>query len=301
MKKKVLLVLILAVIGGAAYSFDGHSFPKPIGKGSVLISPTFNLGTYSLVGASLGPTLAIDGALPVNVAIMVGGEIGAIFLVSRWSPLVSDFLPISMPIFARVSWHPNFEVRGLDPYIRFKIGGNVAFVRSSRWTGGGVAVGVNAGVRYFFNNTIGIFGEFGYDYYGISSGRSRRSGYGYGYSGYYGYGLGLNSWFHTGITFKAGGQSSGGGSKSSSGSASKGKGNASKDKGSKDKGSASKGKATVTANVNFRAEPSANAKVIKQIPKDSTVTLTGKTSGSWTQITYKGDTGWVSSQYIKKK
>ena len=271
MKKKVLLVLILAMLGGAAYSFDWHSFPSPIEKGQILISPTFNLGTWLLVGASLGPTVAVDYALPVNVAIMVGGETGAIFLASRY---YADSLPISVPIFARVSWHPNFEVKGLDPYVRFKLGGNIAFVSHSRWTGGGVAVGFNTGVRYFFNNNIGIFGELGYDYYGISS---------IGYYGYgYGYGLGYGTWFHTGVTFKVGGQSSDG--KSSSGRASKAKGNA-----------------TVTSNVNMRSGPSTDYEVIKQLPQGTTVTLTGETSGGWTQIKHGGDTGWVSSQYIEKE
>ena len=280
MKKIVLVLLILAVVGGAAYSFDLKTFPSPIEKGNFLISPAFNLGGWAYYGLStglvvLGPTVAVDYALPIP--LMVGLESGVIFITQAYTPTL-------VPIFARVSWHPNFEVKNLDTYLRFKMGGNFAFgdtfSSGGKWSGG-FCVGVNVGARYFFTDSIGVFGELGYDGYAIrykweGSGLYRGStsvGAGYAYTV-----------FHTGVTFKVGGENSGGG-KSSSGNAAK----------------KTKGSATVTSNVNFRSGPSADSTVIRQIPQGTTVTLTGETSEGWTQIKHEGDTGWVSSQYIAKE
>ena len=57
--------------------------------------------------------------------------------------------------------------------------------------------------------------------------------------------------------------------------------------------------ATVTSNVNFRKGPSTDNEIIRQLQQGDTVTLTGETSGGWTQVTHNGDTGWVSSDFIK--
>lgn len=54
-----------------------------------------------------------------------------------------------------------------------------------------------------------------------------------------------------------------------------------------------------TDNLNMRAGASTGHKIIKTIPKNSTVSLTGKKSGSWLQVTHSGQTGWVSSSYVK--
>jgi hypothetical protein len=58
--------------------------------------------------------------------------------------------------------------------------------------------------------------------------------------------------------------------------------------------------ATIAANVNFRKGPSTDNDIIRQLQQGDTVTLTGETSGGWTQITHNGDTGWISSEFIIK-
>jgi tetratricopeptide (TPR) repeat protein len=58
--------------------------------------------------------------------------------------------------------------------------------------------------------------------------------------------------------------------------------------------------ATVNANVNFRKEPTTGDNIIRQLQQGDTVTLTGETNGSWTQIKHGSDTGWVSTEYLKK-
>lgn len=57
--------------------------------------------------------------------------------------------------------------------------------------------------------------------------------------------------------------------------------------------------AEITKNANFRKGPSTNDEVIRQLKKGDTVTLTGEVSNGWTQITHNGETGWVSSEFLK--
>jgi hypothetical protein len=57
--------------------------------------------------------------------------------------------------------------------------------------------------------------------------------------------------------------------------------------------------ADITQNVNFRKDPSTGDNIIRQLKKGDTVTLTGEVVEGWTQITHDGDTGWVSSEFLK--
>jgi hypothetical protein len=59
-------------------------------------------------------------------------------------------------------------------------------------------------------------------------------------------------------------------------------------------------KITLTTDVNFRTEPSTGDNIIRQLLQGDTVTLTGKTSGSWTQIKHGSDTGWIRTEYLNK-
>jgi len=56
--------------------------------------------------------------------------------------------------------------------------------------------------------------------------------------------------------------------------------------------------ATIVSGCNFRSGPSTNDDVIRQLTKGETVTLTGETSGNWTQISHNGDVGWVSAEFL---
>ena len=59
--------------------------------------------------------------------------------------------------------------------------------------------------------------------------------------------------------------------------------------------------ATITSNVNFRSGPSVNDEIIKTLNQDDAVILTGKIAGNWTQVSHDSDTGWVSSEFLKKE
>lgn len=70
---------------------------------------------------------------------------------------------------ARASYHFDFGVEKLDPYLGAILGYNIA---SAKWSGtgaspatasaGGVIYGGHAGARYFFSEKIGAFAEVGY-------------------------------------------------------------------------------------------------------------------------------------------
>lgn len=60
------------------------------------------------------------------------------------------------------------------------------------------------------------------------------------------------------------------------------------------------GKKMYTTDVlNFRAEPSAEAELIRHIPKGAKVRVVA-TQGEWCNITYKNTTGYVMTQYLSK-
>ena len=187
MRKFILISMILLLAGSSAFAFDFLSHPDPIKKGSLMISPTFNFGLYGYGGLGfysgyggggrviLGGTVSIEYALPINVGLVVGGEIG---IAVNPGKKTWGYTPIAIPIMGKISWHPNFEVKGLDPYTVFKIGPTIGFYAGggsgsgSGKAGGGVSYGWDVGCRYFFNDAIGIFGELGYDGYYFRTGPS---------------------------------------------------------------------------------------------------------------------------------
>jgi hypothetical protein len=74
---------------------------------------------------------------------------------------------------ARVAWHPNWEVKGLDTYILFKLGVGLGFWGGKDKPDGitnpaGLSFSADLGCRYFFTDAIGAFLEFGYEYYFLS-------------------------------------------------------------------------------------------------------------------------------------
>jgi len=51
-------------------------------------------------------------------------------------------------------------------------------------------------------------------------------------------------------------------------------------------------------NLNLRSGPNTGAPIIETLKKGSSVTPTGKKSGSWWQVEANGNQGWVSSNYV---
>ncbi|HEY0238342.1 MAG TPA: SH3 domain-containing protein [Friedmanniella sp.] len=58
------------------------------------------------------------------------------------------------------------------------------------------------------------------------------------------------------------------------------------------------GTRTTTTQVNLREGPGLTEDVITVLDEGTEVTLTGKTSKGWTEVTVGSDSGWVSTQYL---
>ena len=206
MKKILMILLVLAVVGGTAFAFDAKSHPEPMQKGSFMISPTFGIGTYYYAGATLAFTAAFDYALPINFGLTVGGEVGfAMTTYSGWG-YGYTYKPFAIPIMAKVAWHPNFEVKGLDPYVTLKMGFAIGILGCTKKYGSyeakaasGFAMGWDVGCRYFFNNSIGVFGELGFDRYWVGI-KERTSYAGYD-SGWVKWRWPMTTFFRAGVTF----------------------------------------------------------------------------------------------------
>ena len=54
-----------------------------------------------------------------------------------------------------------------------------------------------------------------------------------------------------------------------------------------------------SANLNMRSGAGTGHKIVLTIPKNKSVSLTGKNSGNWAQVKYGSKTGWVSKTYLK--
>jgi hypothetical protein len=202
--KKVFLVLALAaLLGGTAFSFDLTTFPASIQKGDILISPAFNFGSYYGWASVIGITGSVEYALPTPIALAVGGEVGfATVLGDDYGGGYSYGLS-AVPIFAKASWHPNFEVAKLDTYVSLKLGWALGFLSDApegMSNPGGFSYGTNVGARWFLTDTIAIFGELGYDHYNMSMDYKYDDGY--GYSGTLHWTYYMYTWFHAGVTFK---------------------------------------------------------------------------------------------------
>ena len=189
MKRLVFLLLILALVGGSAFAFDWHSFPSPIEKGDLLISPLVGIGIHwgsgwtSDLGGGLGLAIpvAIEYALPINFALSVGGEVGLGMGFKDGGGTI-----LAIPMLAKVAWHPNFEINNLDLYYTIKMGFSIGiwtgmsdpFDKFYKKVGAGFAFGTDIGVRYFFTEKFAINGEVGFDNY--AAGFKGKGGWAYG-------------------------------------------------------------------------------------------------------------------------
>lgn len=166
-------MLAVITIGSVSALDFGKSDAVP--PGSLLISGSFELGTFYpvIVGTTdstlLGGDIAVDYALPF-AALTVGASVG--FSGAPVKVVLGDDPKLSLgeiPIIVRIGYHPDFGIKNLDIYALGKIGFGIGF-----WSGDdkdddttnpmGLIYGFDLGVRYFFTPSIGVFAEGGYEY-----------------------------------------------------------------------------------------------------------------------------------------
>jgi uncharacterized protein YgiM (DUF1202 family) len=164
MKKIAICVVLMLCLGaGSLFAQDVLSFPSPITPVHPIINAGVGFGSgWGYLGGSMGipPILAsVDFPVDVGVPLSFGGGVGF--------TSVANILNV-LSIVGRAALHLNFGVPGLDVYPVLSLGYNLYFWDAS-WFGGylgggggAFAFGIAGGVRYFFNDNIGIWAELGY-------------------------------------------------------------------------------------------------------------------------------------------
>ncbi|WP_434793959.1 hypothetical protein TPDSL_05040 [Terrisporobacter petrolearius] len=69
--------------------------------------------------------------------------------------------------------------------------------------------------------------------------------------------------------------------------------------GSEEPSTPSENQGVTTANVNFRKSASTSSSIIETIPKNTNVEVIDKSTSGWYKVKYKGNTGYVSKDYVK--
>jgi hypothetical protein len=173
-KMLVFFPIVLGILGATSVAaLDLTSFPSAVNGSHALINAGVGFGSARYGSMSIPPlTATVD--IPValgGVPLSFGGMIG--FTQSRWNYWGNDYLAYNVFVFGgRANYHFNFEVDKLDVYAGVTLGWEIGRWSSSNdaddsWLNyygnySGFHFGFQAGVRYFFSNTIGAFAEAGY-------------------------------------------------------------------------------------------------------------------------------------------
>jgi len=274
MKRFLLVLLILAVIGGAAFGFDFLSYPPSVGGNAVMLDMGVGInwavvwsGIFNLVGLDNWGTMKIPPiffdaayALP-NIPLSVGLSVSYFqFNFSGtgygynygWN---NNFLNVG----AKADWHWGFDTKVIDFYTGLTLGYMIWWY--SAWWGPAYAstastprdlsdfdYGLHVGAHFYFTKIFGVMVEVGYPYL-----------------------------IKGGLSFKFGGDS-----KASSGS----------------KSSKSPRYIVNTDTLNVREGPGTTYKVVGALKRNDRVEVLSK-SGSWWKIKSGKIEGYVNSSYLK--
>ncbi|MDR1804398.1 MAG: SH3 domain-containing protein [Treponema sp.] len=167
MKKLLLVLLVLAVVGGSAFAFDPLSYPPALGGGGNVLLDAGVGYWYGVSGYGIGiPPLFVhvEYALPVEVPISVGGGISFFRLSSRY-----DYYSITwINPAARANWHWGFDVSWLDLYTGISLGWSIVsyggYDIGYGAAMGGFGFGGQVGAHFYFSERVGAMIEAGYPY-----------------------------------------------------------------------------------------------------------------------------------------
>lgn len=152
---KKILVAMLAIVTIGVTSVSAQEFKK----GDNLLNLGIGLGGG--FGTPLGASFEHGFTDQISAGVMAtfsSTDLGAY----KYTYIIAG---------ARASYHFNFGVAKLDPYLGGMLGYNVASVdNSSVPAGGGIAYGGHVGARYYFSSKIGAFAEAGYGVANLTAG-----------------------------------------------------------------------------------------------------------------------------------
>jgi len=164
MKKIAICVVLLFCLGaGSLFAQDVLSWPEPISP----VHPVINVGVgfggaWMYLGMGIPPLkLSVDIPIDAGVPLSFGG--GVAFATFSGIKVLS--------ITGRAAMHFNFGVRGLDIYPVLALGPTIiwwdaikiaGYTITEAYSTTGFGFGFGAGLRYFFNDNVGIYTEAGY-------------------------------------------------------------------------------------------------------------------------------------------
>jgi hypothetical protein len=160
--KKILIVSLILIICGSAFTIDLLSYPPPVKGNDFLID--IGVG-FTNAGEILRiPPLGVklEYALPVKAPISIGG------LAAFYRTGTKDETWTYLSFGGRGNWHWAFPVKWLDFYTGFFLGYKYAnwdgasFVSAANKSG--LAYGAQVGAHFYFGKTLGIMVEFGYPF-----------------------------------------------------------------------------------------------------------------------------------------
>jgi hypothetical protein len=187
MKKIVVSVMLLVSLSVAQVFADGDSkFPSSLESGDIIAN--VGIGQNSLVLSERGGvlvlsplSLSVEYALPISIPLSVGATIGV--ATSKQNGGSGDLkYTHTWSVFslgAKVAYHFNWAIRGLDTYTALTLGADIVSAKSeykeSAFSGlnarkpsaGDDATsflfGLEIGARFFFNSHFGVFIEEGFN------------------------------------------------------------------------------------------------------------------------------------------
>ena len=171
MKKTILVLLILAVVGGSVFAFDPLSYQPPLGGGGNVL---LDAGVGYWYGASYLGSIGIpplfvhvEYALPVEVPISVGGGISFFRWNYGYYSGYSDYALTWIIPQGRANWHWGFDVSWLDLYTGISLGWNIISANYQGITAaavGGLSYGGQVGAHFYFSDRVGAMVEVGYPF-----------------------------------------------------------------------------------------------------------------------------------------
>jgi len=191
MKKLLLLLLILFVVGGSVFAFDIMSYPPALGNGgAVMIDVGAGFPLYSflfsyLSNSKLGvPPIFIDAqyAIP-NIPLSVGLSTAYwqykthyYYYINRYDYYWRDHYIF---VGAKADWHFGFDMDVIDFYAGVTLGYNYWFKTGDYYktysTMSPLHYGGHAGAHFYFTPVFGAMAEVGYPF-GLKAGVSLKFG-----------------------------------------------------------------------------------------------------------------------------
>jgi len=170
MKKLLLVLLILVVVGASVFAFDPLSYPPTLGGGGNILLDA-GVGYWYAYGGlgSIGvPPLFVhmEYALPYGAPISVGGGV-SFFRWNYGSYGYSDYALTYITPQGRANWHWGFDADWLDVYTGISIGWHVVSVSAGYYgasASSGLYWGVQAGAHFYFSERVGAVVEVGYPF-----------------------------------------------------------------------------------------------------------------------------------------